>query len=336
MKFVYVLTSSEKDIYLDQLYLSVSSLRAHSRDARVIVLVDSETMLGLNGYRADVTKIAEFQCVDVPDFYGKTERSRYIKTTIRKHVDGDFLFIDTDTVVCRELVAPDCELGMVYDANTRIVSPQLHEGRKRDARICGFREPSLDNFNSGVIYARDTAVVHEFFNAWHENWKLSLARGVKRDQPALAEAQLDFPGLIKVLGNTWNLQVYKQNKVLLKDVMAAKVMHFIVGFDAKKSGQHARSELFDYGLWARIKQNEGLTDEARRFIAAPGAGLRDAYLIALGSEQDALMSTDTYHFIKTLHAKKKWIFSAVESFFSGIRVFYCWIKKFRKKDAGFA
>ncbi|MFX4681913.1 hypothetical protein ABTB34_20895, partial [Acinetobacter baumannii] len=93
---------------------------------RVIVLVDSETMMGLNGYRADVARIAEFQCVDVPGCYGKTERSRFIKTTIRKHVDGDFLFIDTDTVVCRELVPPDCELGMVYDANTRAVSPQLH------------------------------------------------------------------------------------------------------------------------------------------------------------------------------------------------------------------
>lgn len=48
-KIVYVLVSDEKDLYLEQAWLSVYSLRLHNPTAYVVVLMDDNTERSLVG-----------------------------------------------------------------------------------------------------------------------------------------------------------------------------------------------------------------------------------------------------------------------------------------------
>lgn len=43
MKYVYVLTSTPKDLYYEQCLMSVFSLKAHNPNAQVQILVDNKT-----------------------------------------------------------------------------------------------------------------------------------------------------------------------------------------------------------------------------------------------------------------------------------------------------
>ena len=103
-KIVYVLISSENDLYLEQAWLSLYSLRLHNPTTHVSVLVDESTQSSLVGKREGFKKLpTEIIVIDTPKDYTPVQRSRYIKTTARKYISGDFLFIDTDTIITDRL-----------------------------------------------------------------------------------------------------------------------------------------------------------------------------------------------------------------------------------------
>ena len=66
-KIVYVLVSDEKDLYLEQAWLSVYSLRLHNPTAYVVVLMDDNTERSLVGKRNKFCElVTEIKVVDVP------------------------------------------------------------------------------------------------------------------------------------------------------------------------------------------------------------------------------------------------------------------------------
>jgi hypothetical protein len=68
MKYVYVLTSSEKDIYYEQFFLSLASMRLYNPDAEVIALIDDKTKRGLTGKRSGYEKlISEVKTITPPN-----------------------------------------------------------------------------------------------------------------------------------------------------------------------------------------------------------------------------------------------------------------------------
>lgn len=95
-KIVYVLVSDEKWTLFGASWLSVYSLRLHNPTAYVVVLMDDNTERSLVGKRNKFCElVTEIKVVDVPIEYTPVQRSRYIKTKARQHVDWYFLFIDT-------------------------------------------------------------------------------------------------------------------------------------------------------------------------------------------------------------------------------------------------
>ena len=99
-KIVYVLTSSSKDTYLERTLISAFSARLHNPDATLLVVTDQVTMDNLKGKRAEIKKyVTYFIVVDIPAEYNNMQKSRYIKTNLRKFVKGNFLYIDCDTVI---------------------------------------------------------------------------------------------------------------------------------------------------------------------------------------------------------------------------------------------
>jgi hypothetical protein len=83
LKYVYVLTSSERDYYYEQFFLSLASMRLHNPDAEIIVLIDEKTKQGLTGKRSGYEAMSsQIIVVKVPDELSQKEASRWIKTSI--------------------------------------------------------------------------------------------------------------------------------------------------------------------------------------------------------------------------------------------------------------
>ena len=57
-KIVYVLTSSEKDIYLEQCFVSMCSLRRYNPDAYIVLLTDDLTATTFTGNRKRMIELA--------------------------------------------------------------------------------------------------------------------------------------------------------------------------------------------------------------------------------------------------------------------------------------
>ena len=58
-KFVYVLVSSETDIYYEQCLLSACTLRHYNNDSHIIVLVDQATCDTLNKKRSELQQYVD-------------------------------------------------------------------------------------------------------------------------------------------------------------------------------------------------------------------------------------------------------------------------------------
>ncbi|MBP3203759.1 MAG: hypothetical protein J6M31_09195 [Bacteroidales bacterium] len=231
-KFLYLLVSGPEDVYLEQAYISASSCARHNPDASLTLLTDKLTAEGwlrespLSGpFRA---LFKEIKVVDLDASLPAMQRSRLLKTGMREYVEGDFLFIDADTVVARSLAdidAFDAPLAACPDLHATF---REHPHRRATVNMCkrlGFDATLTRNyFNSGVMLVRDTPENHAFFKAWQQNYLHGFAAGIKPDQPSLAQtdAQCAFP--IRELPGEWNCQV--QNGVrYLRD---AYILHYMV------------------------------------------------------------------------------------------------------------
>ena len=102
-QIVYVLVSSEKDVFLEELWVSAWSLRQYEPDVTVNVVVDEPTAKRVYSNEDLMALITNVVVADVPEEYTPKERSREIKTRIRELIKGEFFYIDTDTVICKPL-----------------------------------------------------------------------------------------------------------------------------------------------------------------------------------------------------------------------------------------
>jgi hypothetical protein len=99
-KIIYALVSDNSDIYLEQTLLSVYSVRLYMPETEIILIVDNVTNTNINGARSKILEfITSKIVVEIEGAYTKMQRSRILKTTLRKHITGDFLFIDKKIVI---------------------------------------------------------------------------------------------------------------------------------------------------------------------------------------------------------------------------------------------
>lgn len=265
IKILYALTSTDKDIYMEQLWVSVTSLRMYNPVTTVVLLMDKITYEGLIGYRAKLLDlIDESIVVPTPDGYSQKEVSRYIKTTARQWVKGDFLFIDTDTVITGDLSDVDKLEGDV------LLCPEFHESLKNNPmstslidRVKQIFDTDISDapnyYNSGIILCRDTEFAHKFYKQWNENWTKSLKdKNVNFDQPALAKTDHDLGYAIKELDGQYHCQIFLSIKYLYR----AKIIHF---FNMTWFKDAAISPFLTKDLYMNVK-NKGFIDDETLFL----------------------------------------------------------------------
>jgi hypothetical protein len=286
MKYLYVLASDDTDFYLENALLSISSLRMRMPNAFVSLLMDDRTEKTLVRKRCGILDLVNEKLVSrIEDKWNKKERSRWLKTSARAHIDGDFLYIDCDTVVADDLSAVsalDMELGAVMDAhttwdeNTPIIYRSFRETRRKLDKTLGFESILKTNkhFNSGVIYCRDTPNTRRFFEKWHELWLYSYTLSPV-DQTPFNQTDYLFNGCIVEMNGMWNCQVYAAGS--LRYLSLAKIIHFCGGGTNEIDTVY---QIASPAVFMKIKESGCITDDIRDLLQSPKTAFSaKAYLV---------------------------------------------------------
>lgn len=208
-KVVYVLISNESDYYCEQLLMSLFSLKHYNPDSYTEIATDSDTYQTLVGNRSLVKDYSNKICIfDIPSELDKKQRSRYLKTSLRNLINGDYLFLDTDTIIVGRIDEIDyCQfdIGAVVDFFSL-------EGKDYFSRnvvhTLGYHYvDEVPYFNSGVLYVKDNCTTHNLYNWWHQLWKQSYINGIYQDQPSLYIANVELNQVIKQIDAKWNCMV---------------------------------------------------------------------------------------------------------------------------------
>lgn len=229
MKIVYALVSSPSDLYLEQAYVSMHSVRVHMPKARITLVTDSisnETFVGVR--KEELKYVDELIVLSFDSTFSQQQRSRLVKTSLRQNIEGDFIYIDCDTIICKPfpeissaptdiMACPDTHCKNLMNDPYRWLA--LRDGRKLNWPV----EKETTYFNGGVLYVKDTSVAHEFYRLWNRNLLDSFSKGISMDQPALAKSNYQMGHIIGVLGDIWNCQL-KHGIRFLKD---AVIVHYL-------------------------------------------------------------------------------------------------------------
>lgn len=108
-KIVYDVISTSEDNYFEQAWASAWSLKYYTQGAYIIILTDIATKRTIysDARKKSLEIFDEVITVNFEKEYSNKEKSRWIKTNMRRLVEGDFLFIDSDTIVCGDLTEID-------------------------------------------------------------------------------------------------------------------------------------------------------------------------------------------------------------------------------------
>jgi hypothetical protein len=204
-KAVYVLTSSPKDYYYEQLLMSVYSLKFYNPDMRTVLVTDTTTNETLVPGRNKVKEyFDDVIVVNIPKRFNPMQCSRYMKTSLRQLVEGDILFIDVDTMICdslSEIDEFDVEIGAVPDNH--------HENSK-----C---------YNSGVMFSKDTSMVRELYELWHKQWLEDVCNGISTDQHSLGLANKRLGYVIEKIPDVYNCMIKSGGSIFWREM---KIVHY--------------------------------------------------------------------------------------------------------------
>lgn len=272
-QLLYVLTSSETDYYLEQLYVSMLSAKYVMPDCHIIVIVDEVTKATLCGVRAHEIAIAdEIITVNLNKALSAKIRSRLLKTSARSHVKGDFLFIDCDTIVVRDL-SPidevDFNLGACRDTHSLFKDNPYREMCIRHVgRLGKDISDETEYYNSGVIFARDVPSVHRFYETWNANYLKGMKKGISMDQPSFEFTNIELNYPVRTLQDVWNCQL-KHGIRYLKE---AFIVHYLCT-NVISGNKQPLFILNDASVFSAIKINGEIQEAVWDVIKDPFKGL---------------------------------------------------------------
>lgn len=263
-KIVYAVASDESDIFLEQVILSVFSLKYHNPSCHSVLVVDNITNKTLEGARKDSVKyfFNELVSVDVPANLTKKQRSRWLKTTLRNHVIGNYLFIDSDTIITASLSEIDNmneDIMAVLDRHVKVIDNVARDSILRQASYIGWDFSIKDEryFNSGVMFVKESPYTHMFYDNWNKKWMQSMKDGLDIDQPALGYTNQQSGYAIQELSGIWNCQIMGNGIKYLND---AKILHYYNSNIGNKTSSYAFG-FADPKIYYTIKNNNYLIDE---------------------------------------------------------------------------
>lgn len=277
---VYVLVSDQTDYFYEQALLSATSARLWNPEADVFLLVDDVTDSTLSGSRAEILKVISKKIVvDFPEGTNKKRRSRLLKTSMRNRIDGDFLYIDTDTIVCQSLEEIDkvpYEIGAVLDSHIR--TPKDDTVFRRVDLLGGKFNEGDPYYNSGVMYVKDTPKTRRFFEEWSLIYEYGLSISLDFDQPSLYLCNQKLK-MIHPLEGEFNCQIFTGG---LPYLGYAKIIH---AFNTYSFNAYFGGSIFvfsDTSYLKEIKQKGRLDEKDLKLMKEAKRQFHGDYILVYG------------------------------------------------------
>lgn len=230
----YALSLDDDDLFAELASISAACVRRLYPFAKITVLTDEQTRARTDALRPLRKWVSEIKSVG--GFEGSARlRSRFVKTQARTVIEGDFLYLDADTVAVLpfdELFQCAEPLAAAIDRNR--VDPE--GGFPRwvipDFQRLGWAYPTKLYLNSGILFWKDCAESRTLGRLWHENW-LHYTRMTDNpaDQPAFNHS-IDSLGIKpKIVDDVFNARV----GISPKFARGARIYHLLSG-DERANG----------------------------------------------------------------------------------------------------
>jgi hypothetical protein len=229
---------------------------------------------------------------------------------MRRLVDGDFLFIDCDTIITDDLSSVEEEnivFGACLDKHSLIdrhgKSYQIIETEKQ----LGFNSYiSNQHFNSGVIYCKDTRETRHIFDKWHELWLYCKSKKILRDQPSFNMAARENMSVFTELSGIWNCQIAYNGLPYLSN---SKIIHY---FATDLTFNESPFLLAANDIFKHIKNTGHLPEVAFELLKNPkGAFVQESQIIA-GNDILFVLNSNFFQFIFLLRKKIPHLFNILD------------------------
>lgn len=291
MKLLYVLISSEADFYCEQALISMMSAKYHMPRCRIALLVDEATERYLAKKHSLINEyIDEKKIVNVNKEFSSMRKSRWLKTSMRNLIDGDFLYIDVDTVfagpIDENLFSSDV-MG-VLDANMPIKMHPMKEFIIDNLKKLQFGNCLDFHINSGVLYFKDSPVAHSFAEIWHKRWEESCSKGIIVDQPALHQAIIDSGEILKLLPDYMNAQFGRNINTLADGI----ILHYYSSW--ANDSVYTPAFKFLQKEWLQEFRNNPKSESSKKIIYNPKKAF-DTNSIIMGQNFDIFFHSKLGH-----------------------------------------
>lgn len=310
MKYLYVCVSSEKDFYLEQAFASIVTLKSKMPNAFVSLLMDENTKKSLIDGRQNIKHLVdEVVSVKFSSEVCQKVRSRRLKTSMRNLVDGDFLYIDTDTFIFQDLSQIEkmsLSFAGVQDKHCPLSeNDQVHTHSLSLKLVFKSSIVNEETFiNGGVLLVRDTKANRDFFKDWNREYEKWERKGITQDMPSLAFVNYNHSYCIAELDGSWNCQLESGAAYF----RSAKIFHYYASHITQKSltdlFQYIRNSKFDEAAKKYILENY----ERVAFNFGTSA-------LVTGVEQE-ILKTACYRFLVFLYSRVHFVFSICERILS--------------------
>lgn len=327
-KLVYVVVSTDTDYYLENAWVSAYSAKYFNTGVQVFFVTDKETYNYIINRKENIKKVVDkFITVDLPTDLNNMQRSRFIKTSLINYIEDDFLYVDTDTVICDSLsdidnilIDKDFYIGAVNDRHTFMTTRNREQSLTAASKTMGFCLTERDSiyFNGGVILVKNNFASRRFYKEWHNNWKIGLQKGISFDQASLAltNQRLNYP--IKLLPGIWNCQILTN---ALKYLVDAKIIHyFATNSITQKPYWFANMENYE-----NLKQSGKLDSTMLEHIAFPKKAFVDTNGIVSGEEME--LQRGSLHY---LMAECPPLYNLLKRSANYLMSIYCFYKRLQK------
>lgn len=321
-KIVYSIISSKSDVFLEETMVSIYSLRLYNPDAVVVLVVDDQTYDSFTCSRSQINEyVSEIIVIKVPSELSKKQKSRFLKTNLRQYIKGDYLFVDSDTIITSSLEEIDTFIFPIGAVKDRHLDLEVHTHKNdiyKCAKIIGWNigNEVRNYYNSGVFYVKDIELTHDFYKHWHDIWLDGLKKGVDIDQPSLGKTNYLFNNIIHELDGVWNCQILTNGVPYLSN---AKILHYFTSNVNNKSNYPFL--LSDVSIYESIKKDGTLTTELKQRIFNAKSQFSNNYEI-IGGARLTFLNTSTCAFIWWIYLKSSKVFNALEYIFSVFQNIY--------------
>ena len=270
LKFVYILNSDGSDYYPEQMLVSMHSLRMYNDGAHIVLLLDQDTKDYLEGRKDPILAVADdVKVVDVPKNYNGIQRNRFIKTNMRDIVDGDFLYLDNDTIIqgdlydleeleCDVAIAPFQEKGDWDENHQHHHLDHYNSIVKKYPK--GYNHGVAWPSNNCVILTKDTERAKELYHKWYEVWKESSEKyKYHKDQCPLWIANKQLGNIMTKLDGKYDCQGIS-DELVFNYLFDCRIFHYF-----------SSSYYLDYlwimqPEWLEKIRKEGVTSEIEALI----------------------------------------------------------------------